>query len=387
MPGAGGVYAIAVAPAGQPTCRRASSRSVRPARDPTKSAGPKGGLGDGVRLDARRLRRATVALGGRADVGRWTASRAAEGGSLRREPYWARTVATTGEQDVAGVEPPKLLVSADGSTWDVARGGPLGRHLALAALDGRFYALLPECTAAECQRKGLALWSSADGAAWSRDASQPPIAGRPPGLHRRGHGSRGRSARRLRQLLRRAVRRAGLHGAGRPAADGDLSGRPGRLRSSRRLSDGPRADAPAGCRSPALVCRAPDRLAHRLRARCRHRPRHGPRHRPGRDRRRDRWRAATGPAGRRTARTSPTTAGRAATRASRGPSASRTSMPGAAGPSWDAPGDRAGHRSGSPSPSAGRSSTWATRGCVTSRAVPRPSCRAAGRSGRPPESG
>ena len=171
-PGAGGVYAIAVAP--QDSAGAASVIAVGEAcPGPAKSAGPKGAWAkafDWTPGDcAARLWRSADGL-------TWTMDRftSAEGGSLRREPYWARTVATTGEQDVAGVEPPRLLVSADSSTWDVARGGPLGRHLALAALDGRFHALLPECTAAECQRKVLALWSSADGADWSRDASQPP---------------------------------------------------------------------------------------------------------------------------------------------------------------------------------------------------------------------
>ena len=173
-PGAGGVYAIAVAPAGQRRVPASVIAVGEACPDPTKAPAPRG---PGRRRSTGRPVTAPRDCGARRTDrrGRWTASGRPKGGSLRREPYWSRTVATTGEQDVAGVEPPKVLVSADGSTWDVARGGPLGRHLALAALDGRFYALLPECTAAECQRKSLALWSSADGADWSRDASQPPM--------------------------------------------------------------------------------------------------------------------------------------------------------------------------------------------------------------------
>jgi hypothetical protein len=65
----------------------------------------------------------------------------------------------------------------------------------------------------------------------------------------------GLSARHLRQL-RRAVRRAGLHGAGRVSLTG--TSRPADASAFPARSDGPRADAlPDG--SPALVCRAPDR--------------------------------------------------------------------------------------------------------------------------------
>jgi hypothetical protein len=89
-------------------------------------------------------------------------------------PYEARTVATTGERAIVGVAPERVLVSDDGRTWDVANG-EVGRHLALASLDGRFYALVAECTDAECQRRGLALWTSDDGASWSRHPSQPAL--------------------------------------------------------------------------------------------------------------------------------------------------------------------------------------------------------------------
>ena len=177
MPAAGGVVAIAVAP--QDSAGAASAIAVGEAcPGPDEGVGPKGAWAaafDWTPGDcAARLWRSE-------DGETWEMDRfrAAEGGSLHREPYWARTVATTGEQDTAGVEPPKVLVSADGSTWDVATGGPLGRHLALTAVDGRFYALLPECDAARCRRKGLALWSSEDGATWHRDVTQPPLPAEP----------------------------------------------------------------------------------------------------------------------------------------------------------------------------------------------------------------
>jgi hypothetical protein len=173
VPGTGGVYAIAVAPGGSP--RAGSAIAVGEAcPGPDEGVGPKGSWAAAFEWTpgdcAARLWRSL-------DGETWEVDRfrAAEGGSLRREPYWARTVATTGEQDVARVEPHKVLVSADGNTWDVARGGRLGRHLAVTAVDGQFYALLPECTAAECRRKGLALWSSEDGATWHRDVTQPPL--------------------------------------------------------------------------------------------------------------------------------------------------------------------------------------------------------------------
>jgi photosystem II stability/assembly factor-like uncharacterized protein len=88
-------------------------------------------------------------------------------------PYEAGTVAATGSRAIVGVAPERVLVSDDGRTWDVADG--VGAHLALASLDGRFYALVSECADAGCQSRSLALWASDDGASWSRHPSQPSL--------------------------------------------------------------------------------------------------------------------------------------------------------------------------------------------------------------------
>ena len=112
-------YAIAVAP--ESSAGAGSAIAVGEAcPGPDEDVGPKGAWAAAFEWTPGRLRRATVALGGRRRRGRWTASRAAEGGSLRREPYWSRTVATTGERDVGRRGTTKVLVSADGRTWDVA---------------------------------------------------------------------------------------------------------------------------------------------------------------------------------------------------------------------------------------------------------------------------
>ncbi len=149
MPGAGGIVAVAVAPVDGPRAGRAIAVGEA-CPGPDEGAAPKGSWATAFDWTPGDC---TARLWRSEDGQTWEMDRfrATEGGSLRREPYWSRTVATTGERDVAGVEPHKMLVSADDSTWDIARGGPLGRHLALAALDGRFYALLPECTTASAR--------------------------------------------------------------------------------------------------------------------------------------------------------------------------------------------------------------------------------------------
>jgi hypothetical protein len=99
--------------------------------------------------------------------------RPADGGDLAPVPYEAGSVAASGDRDIVGVAPERVLVSDDGRTWDVADG--VGAHLALASLAGRLYALVAECADAGCQSRSLALWGSDDGASWSRHPSQPSL--------------------------------------------------------------------------------------------------------------------------------------------------------------------------------------------------------------------
>ena len=315
MPAAGGVVAIAVAP--EDSAGAGSAIAVGeacPGPDEGR-AGPKGAWAtafDWTPGDcAARLWRSE-------DGQTWTMDRftATEGGSLRREPYWSRTVATTGERDVAGVEPHKVLVSADGQhvgcrprrTAGTAPGPGRARRPLLRAPARVHGGRVPAQRAGPLVVRRRRLLGSRRLTA--------AVAGRSPGLHRRGHGSPPATASSSPPATsthrtaswspwRWSARRCA--GRQRPARTPPLF--PTRLR--RPSCRCPRR-MPLPCLPAALpparaspTCATPTPTAPRSTSS----PRTGPPTRP--------WRAATGPAGRQTARASRSTAGRVAMKVSR----------------------------------------------------------------------
>lgn len=74
-----------------------------------------------------------------------------------------------------GVYPRKVLYSRGDSAWAASPDRKVGRQRALAASGVGFHAFIPKCEAADCRRKTLGVWSSADGADWDLDVSQPML--------------------------------------------------------------------------------------------------------------------------------------------------------------------------------------------------------------------
>ena len=69
-----------------------------------------------------------------------------------------------------------LLLSDDGSRWDVAYGSPVGGEVkALASMGGRFYALVAVPETFSLGPATLALWSSGEGTEWALEEWQPPM--------------------------------------------------------------------------------------------------------------------------------------------------------------------------------------------------------------------
>jgi len=107
-------------------------------------------------------------------------------GDMPRPQGGIRAVAAAGEQLV--VDAPicfdscgsALLLSPDGTDWQVAYGSPVGGELwAMLAANGHYYALVEAPGTVPQGPATLALWSSGDGTDWALAATQPtlPVSG------------------------------------------------------------------------------------------------------------------------------------------------------------------------------------------------------------------
>jgi hypothetical protein len=169
-PATGGIDAIAITPSGSAGAWYAIAvGSTCPQGEP--GAGPKGGMSRAYEWTTGQCR---------AQAWRSTDGLVWERLDLPKGYFGAGSVATDGSRVIIGVSGARdrreVIASSDGVDW-AAHGGQVGREAALATVGSGFRALVPTCLGAECLRRTLTLWSSADGVSWRLDPSQPEMPG------------------------------------------------------------------------------------------------------------------------------------------------------------------------------------------------------------------
>ncbi len=169
IPAAGGIGALAVAPAG--SAGSVAAIGVGPVCPEAKQgAGPRRGF--------REFDWTTGVC--RPHLWHTTDGLTWETGDLGRASGYPMSAAgntlgwvidlTTGDPDGDVV-----VFSADTFAWEDAAGGPIGQQGALTATDDAFHVLIQTCENERCRRKGLDLWSSPDGLTWSQATAQPTL--------------------------------------------------------------------------------------------------------------------------------------------------------------------------------------------------------------------
>ena len=171
VPATGGIVAITVPPGAADFSGAIAVGAACPARE--RVAGPRGGewrkTYDWTTGDCwAQYWRSSDGL-------TWDAGRVTDGSGSSSGSYGADAVATTGASTVVGTTSGAVLFSGSDMAWSVAQERPLGRQLALAASDAGLHALVPRCQGDACRRKTLDLWSSANGAAWEMETTQPTM--------------------------------------------------------------------------------------------------------------------------------------------------------------------------------------------------------------------